>query len=675
LTLAPIQELTPEELAPFKHVLLAHLRSINPQMRQQVDSNLHVTKGERVPAYLFTLHVLLEIRDAKPDRVAKPYSDEEAQKIAPPGLLPLEPPSGTDVWNYPSEARPDFSPHRGVYFLPGTLQVEDCRDCHQRGEMACKQCLGKGEESCPSCLGAGSAPCHHCKGQEKTSCIRCGGEGRMASSAVGGRSARCDACGGSGKFPCTHCQGGKTPCVACRTSGKSTCRKCEGKGKTICSVCGGKKKVIVGQAFHAEFRPFQVQSAALAAVAPRDALDMALSIIKNAGSAVLEERESLEKQVLAAQVPVPVRAALMQLVEREKGKLILGSRSVKYLLELAEGGAVRLSGYCAGQEFAFWMAPGKTQVITERDPVASLGNAVAVAAEEAQVSGRWRKAVILAKETLSYSPEHPGAQEIISSWWKKVVRETFLGGTLLSAAVIAAHTAWIFGLERGLHKAGAAVKIGLLLAGLGMAACVALIPALVHIYSFRRRAPVLAVFLLTLLAGGLATLRWGLEWNPLRDADQAALDAEISGNFKYGFPEVYYDPDLQFLRALNEKYKESQADLGRLAGAIDYQLSLKAKHEKAQAAFDERIRGIVVSDRTPEEKRALIAAARDKGRLINLDVSGVENALKQVQLQEHLEGLKKNERKSRISIKPVEKLKPPSPPKKSAPPAKKSSRK
>ena len=119
-----------------------------------MDRNLHVTRGERVPAYAFTLQSLIETRDSVPSKTVKPYS-AEAEKDLPPSGEPPPDPQKTDIWTFPSEEREDFSSHVGTYFIPGTTRVDDCRECFQKGELGCKACLGKGMESCSACLGAG----------------------------------------------------------------------------------------------------------------------------------------------------------------------------------------------------------------------------------------------------------------------------------------------------------------------------------------------------------------------------------------------------------------------------------------------------------------------------------------------------------------------------------------
>jgi hypothetical protein len=439
IPISSVKELSPEELEPLKDALLAHLRSRNAVTRDQVDKNLHVTRGERVPAYSFTLHFLLETRDAVPRPFVKPFTEEEAQRLPSPGNSSPSSPAGIpDLWSFPSEERLDFTPHADSYFLPGTLHVEDCRDCFQRGETGCKVCLGKGVEACPTCLGAGRQPCVYCKGTEKVPCLRCGGEGRLSSGEVGGRSAGCDACAGKGKFSCTHCTGGKLSCPVCGGGGKAPCAKCQGQGKVVCATCGGQKKIISGQAFQASFKPAQARSASLVESAPREVLELALLNTSDAGSFVLASQENFEKQVQEVEVPAPLRKALDELGEREKAHHSPTTRVVKRRLDLAEGSVVRICGYCAGQEFSYWMLPGTNHLIAEKDPLSSFGVSAASSAEDARVAGDWKKALSQAREALSYSPDHAGACDILRTWERKVLQEVLWagGGGVLVAAVI-----------------------------------------------------------------------------------------------------------------------------------------------------------------------------------------------------------------------------------------------
>ncbi|MBL0058590.1 MAG: hypothetical protein IPP35_05695 [Elusimicrobia bacterium] len=651
-----VQELTPEELGPFKDALLAHLRGRNAEIRQQVDSNLHITRGERIPAYAFSLHVLLETRDSKAEKILKPYSEEAAKKITPPVSPPPEISRVIgDVWKYPSEERLDFSPHADTYFLPGTLQVEDCRECYQRGESSCKACLGKGDESCSTCLGAGSQTCGHCKGLEKINCLRCGGEGRLASGGVGGRSARCDACAGTGKFPCTHCRAGKLSCPQCVGGGKSVCSKCEGKGKIVCPGCLGRKKNLAGQAFRAEFKPFQAHSAGLVMPGPREALDMAIKKTTEVGSLNLSTDESLEKQVADAIVPGSLRTALSQLVDRIKPLLSTTTHAVKHRLDMAEGSVVRVSGYCAGHAFSFWMMPGADTIFTDQDPLDSLGSSVAEAAEEARSAGDWKKAMGLARDTLAYSSKHPGAQDIVEAWGRKILLESLLAGILGGALAFGVNALYILKFEPGLHRAGPILQVGGWQVALGLLFPLALTPLLRRLYRFPVRGSVLVLGLLGVFVSIALVSRGVFGWDPVLAADRAALEGEMQKHFRYGFPAVYCEPDLRFLQEIQRRYKDTRVDLRMARGALNSQLVLREKLAGLQKEFEEKIEGIVGSGVSSEKKRTLLLAAREKYKLDGVDVAKVESALERVQAKTPQRGMHRAPRPPRISISQTKK--------------------
>ncbi|TXH28749.1 MAG: hypothetical protein E6Q99_02160, partial [Elusimicrobia bacterium] len=518
---AAVQELTPAELEPFKDALLAHLRTRGAQVRQRVDSHLHVTRGERVPGYRLSLEVLLETRNGQLERVTKPLTPELAATISS-GPPPASPSGAVDVWSYPSEERPDFKPHAEAYFVPGSFKSEDCRECYQRGEMGCKTCFGKGEEACPTCLGGGNQPCFYCKGLEKVHCIKCSGEGRITAGGVGGHSTRCDACNGSGRFPCTHCQGGRLTCPQCQGGGKAGCHVCAGKGTTLCSACAGHKKVAFGQAFRSDFRPVKLEGHALVLPAPKEALDMAMAKTVPVGTLNLPAGEPFEKQVAAAAFPPSVKAAFVEMSERLKSKMTPGARGVKYRLEVEEGSVVRVSGYCAGQEFSYWLQPGDPTVVAEKDPILSLGDNVAMAAEEAQRAGDWRRAIDLAKETLSYAPENTSARFIISEWRAKVLRETGITAGVAAVGMAAANAVWIWGMDKGLHKAGAVVQMAGMQIAAGLAVAILLVFPLMKLYKARLRWAVLLGGVLLGLGSTVAAARWVFAWNPIKAADQKA---------------------------------------------------------------------------------------------------------------------------------------------------------
>ncbi|MBK8576573.1 MAG: hypothetical protein IPN90_13165 [Elusimicrobia bacterium] len=659
IPIPPIQELSPEELEPLKDTLLAHLRSQNATTHEIVDKNLHVTRGERVPAYLFTLHSLLETRDAVPTTVVKPYSPEAAKNISPvSGPSPDEPSSAPDIWTFPSEERPDFTPHTDTYFLPSSLQVEDCRECYQKGELGCKACMGKGVESCPTCLGAGRQSCVFCKGSEKVNCLRCGGEGRLASGEVGGRSASCDACAGSGKFPCTHCKEGKVSCPQCRGGAKVPCQKCKGKGKLTCAACGGQKKILSGKAFQATFKPFQVRSSALAEVCPKPVLEMALEKTSEVGALTLLAGESLDDQVKGAVVPEPVRNALTELVERENAHLSSGTRAVKRRLDLAEGAVVRISGYCAGQEFSFWMSPETHRIVAEKDPMAAFGSTAASSAEEAREAGDWKKALALARESISYSPTNAAARGILGAWRRKVMGETIFAGVLAGAIAALGQMLWIGFFDKGLHKAGVMVHAGGGSMVLGPLAALALLPVLFQISQFLFRGILLAVGLGVVLILSAVVPRWSAESHPVRKADQAALNAELKEHFKYGMTQVYFDQDLRFLQALANKYKETQVDLKEVNESLAFQLELRAKLGRHQEEFERKVSEILDSNESVARKRMQLTKLASRYRLMGVDLNPSEAALQRLRSDETQKGTKRPVRVSHIRITSEKPVKP-----------------
>lgn len=669
ISLSPVQELSSEELEPLKDALLAHLRSQNAAIRDQVDRNLHITRGERVPAYSFNLLSLLETRDTVPSKVVKPYS-ADAEKELPPagGVAPDPQKSGVDIWSFLSEEREEFSSHTGTYFIPGTTRVDECRECFQKGELGCKACMGKGMESCSACLGAGRQSCVFCKGSEKVICLRCGGEGRLASGEVGGRSALCDACGSTGKFPCTHCKAGKVPCSQCRGGGNAPCQKCKGQGKISCAACGGHKKIISGQAFQAAFQSSQVRGSALVELGPKEALEMALEKTKEGGVFPILAREPLDLQVRETEVPASVRRALTEIFEREKALESPSVRVVKRRLEMEEGSVVRITGYCSGQEFSFWILPGTDRIVAEKDPMAAFGMNAASSAEEARDAGDWKKALALARESLSYSNDHAGARDIIKEWRRKVVGEALLAGALGGLMAAAAQGVWIGFYVKGLHKAGAIIQAGGVSFLLGPLTGLLLAPVLLRVTRFPARLSLMGAGLVGVFLFSAMVNLWSATDKRIQVADQSALEKEMNDHFKYGFPEVYFEPDLKFLQALLDKYKATRVDLRPLNEAVAFQTNQRAKLGGQQREFEVKIREIIYSEGAAGRKRGELAKLANQYRLMGVDLTPLEAALEKLPEGEKRGNTKRLNRTSRMRISTPPPAKPvrvvPPPPKK-----------
>lgn len=659
IKISSTQEMTPEAITPFKETLLSYLRARNTQIRKIVDNNLNISLGERIPVYVFTLQALLETRSSKLDDVVKPLSSVPEEDRPPETAAPTEPTGPSDVWQYKSEFRPDFASHDGTYFVPDSRRVQDCTECYQRGIMGCRQCFGKGQETCPTCLGSGSQACLYCRGLMKINCLRCAGEGRLTAAGVHGaaHATRCDACNGSGKFPCNHCAEGRVPCTTCNATGKGPCRRCEGTGKVNCTACGGDKKVISGRAFRAEFRPVQVTASGFAQPGPREAQDLAMGTLKPLGEIAVSTEESFDKQIQTLAGSGGARGTLQILSDRLKIKLTPMTRAAKYRLEVSEGAVVRLSGYCAGQEFAYWMIEGNPTIVAEKDPLASLGDTMAVSAEEAKDAGDWQRAVDLAYETLELSPDHMGAQGILSDWRKKIVSEVF-GGAFLSGLLVAGgYATYILTAPKGLHRMGAIGTVSLWQFGVAFAAAMCAIVPFLRLYRSKVRWPALIGVLLSahLMFGMVAG--HGFDWNPVRRADQTALMRELSQRFKFGGAKVYYEPDLLMLRSIEEKYKNSLADLSVVTRAIDKQLELKAAFERDQSTFNEKIAAILKSNQLPPQKREQVEDLRAYYKLMNIDLSAADRALAEIDMEARRINMLNNQVRNRIVITPVRSIK------------------
>lgn len=427
-------------------------------------------------------------------------------------------------------------------------------------------------------------------------------------------------------------------------------RSVKGKGKWCAECVGGQKKIISGQAFQASFKPAQARSASLVESGPREVLELALLKTSDAGSIVLGSQESFEKQVQELEVPAPFRKALDELGEREKAHLSPTTRVVKRRLDLAEGFVVRICGYCAGQEFSYWMLPGTNHLIAEKDPLTSFGVSAASSAEEARVAGDWKKAISQAREALAYSPDHVVARDILKTWERKVLQDVLWagGGGVLFAAMI--RSLWIWQFEKGLHKAGTFFWTSGLQFVLGFLGAGILAVILIKTRHYFSRGIVLAlgfagVFLLSTTVG-----QWATRWKSVRAADQAVLDQEIQGHFIYGFPEVFYEPDFVFLQNLYDKYNETQVDLGRLSEALAVQRELKDDLAVHQEEFNRKVRSLLAAGAVAGQKRAQLTQLRDRYRLMGVDVSLADAALQQKTGGTTKSGTAKSASSSRIKI-------------------------
>jgi hypothetical protein len=269
-------------------------------------------------------------------------------------------------------------------------------------------------------------------------------------------------------------------------------------------------------------------------------------------------------------------------------------------------------------------------VIVETDPFSALGTTAAAAAEEARVAGDWKKALELSRETLAYAPDSAGARGVRAAWLRKVIGEAFIA--CLSAAALA----WllqglgvVFG-EKGLHKVGAIVQAGVVNAVAGAVAALVLIPILWRVVDGKVRHVVAASTGFGVMFATWAVLRWGLEWNPIRAADNESLKAELATTLPYGDSGVFYDKDLRSLQALYDKYAESQADLEPLNRALQKQLALKSEFESTVRRFEEELADLVAAKMPRYEKRSKLETFKVHYSIRNVNTAAVDEAIRKL---------------------------------------------
>jgi len=277
----------------------------------------------------------------------------------------------------------------------------------------------------------------------------------------------------------------------------------------------------------------------------------------------------------------------------------------------------------------------------EKDPSLFMANANFLLAKDFLTLGDWRKSLFLAQETLSLDPHHTGALEIRSSWRKRIVREVFMGGISFVLLFWVLNTVWFVFVEPGVHKTLAVFVNGLVLLVVGFLAGLLILPVLFPIRLFRYRAVVLVGFFSLALWGGPSFFRREFHWDPIRFADQKALDQEMTQHFKFGVPEVYHAPDLGFLERLDTRYKSSRADKTWLNEALKRQRFLKAQKEEEQKKFDRTVADIIASNQSLKKKKDLLKKAEAMARLTQLNVTSSQNALTPVEKKENERAFKR----------------------------------
>lgn len=383
---------------------------------------------------------------------------------------------------------------------------------------------------------------------------------------------------------------------------------------------------------------------------PIEVLEMAMEQPSVAGELPLLSNEDLDSQVKNAVIPAAVRSALIELVERERSQESSNVRVVKRRLEMSEGSVIRISGYCGGQEFSFWISPRTNRIIAEKDPLSAFGTSAATSAEEARDAGDWKRALSLARESLAYSPAQPGARGLIRAWRWKVTGEALLAGLMGGLMAAMTHAIWISRFEKGLNKTGALLHAAGGSLFLGFVTALVLIPILLRVSQFYLRCLFLCLGIAGVLLFSAAPLRLS-GGSSIRAADQASLDRELNERFKYGFPQVYYEPDLQDLKGILLKFKDTQVDLSRIKEGIALQAMLKEKLQSQQEEYEGKVREILASGESLTRKRAQLSKLAKIYRLTGVDLKSSQVALDKIEGIEIKRGTpKQSPRTSHIKI-------------------------
>ncbi len=650
ITQNSVQALSDEELASYHKILMDHIRKISRLDAAALKDDLKVTSGEKVPVFEVTVRTLLETREAKLEPVVRPCPPD----FKPSGEAPLTK-DKINIWDYPSEAREDFSPHRGSYLIPATQQAKDCKDCLQKGQSSCKDCFGKGEVNCEVCLGAGSQQCHFCKGQGKTACLKCDGQGKFSAPGMTNKvTGACEACNGTGKFPCTRCVKGKIDCTACGTTGKKPCETCEGKGQIVCKTCKGAKKFLTGLAFASEFRSAESSGRFSVGAMSKVVLDLALSQKEPAGDLEAGLGGSLQKEIESAPLPDSIMTSFSEVVKKAAPLNTVTTRTVRQKLTLSEGEIVCVKGLYANQEFVYWIQPKADQgnIYAEKDPLANLGESAAGVAQQAVSAGDWETAVESAEETLSFESGNASAKSILSDWRKKVFIETI--GLVSGVGLIFAGLSGLYTLffEKGLHKIMAAGVSGVMYAGIGVGLGFALLPLTRRMFQKKIRWGVCVGAPLVFMLLFLGVTRGLLAWNPLKAFDQKSLKKEMKEKLKHGVGNRYWEPAHRDLQDLYDKYKDTQVDLSKLNEDLAKMEMLKTKMEKLTREFQEKLDKIYYSNKYVPTKVKQIQKLKEYYSLRGVDVSPADKMLKELKSRK-TKNISRTRPRGRISIVPA----------------------
>jgi hypothetical protein len=624
---AAARPLNDDELKAARDVLAARAASAGRMSPDKIAAQLAVASGEWIPAFHVSVVGLLEVRSTKLEPVTRPYQDGMS---LPPSPQPVKEPF--DVWSVPF-AFPGGPPRKELIVIPSTLEKKDCTVCYGKGASPCKACFSKGSVNCEACMGAGAQPCGICKGLGKISCPDCEGTGRIKSGGMTNKLlGPCGSCNGMGKFPCNHCVEGKVDCGACGNAGKKPCPSCEGKGRMECRSCGGSSKVVMGLGFQVEFRAQQAQEAFLTAPGPTAAQEMALS--RRAAPVTLEfpsEEEGL-RSLSEPGTPGELQKVVGRLLARLKTANV-SARLGALKVSVASGGAWRVAGAFAGHDFAYWIHPSSKAVVAERDPMKEVSLESSESARAAAGRGDWETALDAARNTLDLDPQDPAARALASRWRSQTLRESLLLGVGAGAAGAVLAIIPIFTAAKGLNRTGPAAWSGAASLAVGLLAAWALLPVARRLFQTKQRRIIVGSSCAGAVAVFFLVAKAVIGWDPVRNADQEALEGDMKAKFKFGVSAVYDEPSLRALQAIDEKYKAGRADLKELNGYLQAQLMLKKERETLTQEFLGKLDEIVYSGMFLTDKQAQVADLKDRYSLHGVDTTPADEVLKSLEGQ------------------------------------------
>lgn len=618
------------ELAGLKDSVLAWARSVSRLEPGTLEGNLQLRAAQRIPVYEFTLQSLIETRDVFPETILQPYEE---------GMSTAEHPLAHDklnVWDLRFEAPTDFKEYRESRLVPETLTVKDCVECRREGAIACEACNGEGRSACVECRGRGKKACESCHGLGKSNCLRCNGRGlKEGSKLLLSADDACTGCKGDGKVPCGRCEHGEMPCGFCESTGRRPCPKCDKAGKRMCAACQGKGRVASGNSCARELKIIRHSSVAAAAPIPASIINTLFGSPGSANPIQTYDETFTEEDVRGSALPGTLKKDIVQLLAKLKPFTTPRSRPVRQRLTVGREDIVRIAGVFDGLEMVCWFFPKSKKVIPETNPFQNLVGAAWEQAKKAADAGDWETAVVLANKTLTYDPSHADSRHLLEKRENLIFRSIIFAsaGAGVGAALLGA--LFVFLMEKGLHKAGPAFKVVLVLSVLG--------PLLgLACYPFARKLPKPKWRLGATFGGTLAVLilfsavvRGLVGWDGVRKADEAAFQREFRARLPMGVSDVFWESDLSALRELESRYGKTRVDLKDIKQGIEKQERFKKEFDRLTEKFNQELRRVLSAG--PElglqEKITRLEDLQESYKVHSVDVSAASAALAKMREQ------------------------------------------